>query len=354
MPRHRLGVALLVPRPAATEVDGLRRALGDGARLRIPAHVTLVPPVNVPEDRLADALAVLRESAGRTGPLRLRFGPAATFHPVTPVVYLQVGGDIAGVHALRDAVFRPPLERPLTHGFSPHLTVADDMAPERIPAAVAALADFAVDVTIDRVHLLREEAGRLWHPLADAALARPAVLARGGLPLELSVSDRVPPDAEALATAAPTGGFAVTARRSGELVGLATGAITGDSGRLDRLVVAGGARREGIGRHLLAAVEDLARTRACSLLHTRAPDDPAATALLAGAGWHPTDPPERRLDPLSRSPLPASTSPPPPRPASPLVQSSPPSATGRAAPGVPEASDAGPARHRGWERRVPE
>ncbi len=63
MARVRLGVALLVPPPFDTEIDGLRRALGDGALGRIPAHLTLVPPVNVREERLGEALAALRRAA---------------------------------------------------------------------------------------------------------------------------------------------------------------------------------------------------------------------------------------------------------------------------------------------------
>jgi 2'-5' RNA ligase len=172
MPRRRLAVALLVPPPVATEVDGLRRALGDGALGRIPAHLTLVPPVNVAEDDLLRAVDGLREAAAAAGPLDLRLGPAATFHPVTPVVYLAVGGAVGGVRALRDRVFRPPLARAVTHPFVPHVTVADDMAPERIPAAVAALADFVVDVRIEAVHLLEEGRGRVWRPTAEAAFSR--------------------------------------------------------------------------------------------------------------------------------------------------------------------------------------
>ena len=70
MPKHRLGVVLLVPQPAAAEIDGLRRAVGDGALGRVPTHLTLVPPVNVRHDRLADALARLRLAAAATRPFR--------------------------------------------------------------------------------------------------------------------------------------------------------------------------------------------------------------------------------------------------------------------------------------------
>ena len=97
MPRRRLGVALLVPPPVAVEVDGLRRALGDPSRRRIPPHLTLVPPVNVREEDLGAALDVLRRAARAVPPLDLRLGPAATFHPVNPVVYLAVGGAVAAL-----------------------------------------------------------------------------------------------------------------------------------------------------------------------------------------------------------------------------------------------------------------
>ena len=368
MPRVRLGVAVLVPAPLATEVDALRRALGDPALGRIAPHITLVPPVNVPVDHLDDALAVLREAAAATGPLRLRIGPATTFHPVTPVVYLAVGGDVDGLRALRDAVFRPPLERTLTHGFVPHVTVADDLDPERIPAAVATLADFVVDVTVDRVHLLRQDSGRVWRPIADARFAAPAVIGRGGLPVTVEVAERLPPDAGALLAAAgeaapgpartetpTTGGaagpaataiaasagnaatagvgaraadgpgpsgsartavaagtpgsgpapgvagasgafgvagvagvvdVAVVARRGDELAGVATAVAVGPVGRMTAIVVAPGARRQGVGRHVLTALADALRDHGCTVLEAVAPAHPAPDALFGGAGWH--------------------------------------------------------------------
>jgi 2'-5' RNA ligase len=175
VPRRRLGVALLLPEPSATEVDGLRRALGDGSLGRIPAHLTLVPPVNVAVDDVPAALDVLSSAASQTRPLDLRLGPVTTFHPVTPVVYLGVDGDVralGALQALRDRIFRSPLERRLTRPFVPHVTLADEIDPVRIPGAVAALADYVVDVRFEAVHLLEEGRGRVWRPIADASFSR--------------------------------------------------------------------------------------------------------------------------------------------------------------------------------------
>jgi 2'-5' RNA ligase len=218
----RVGVALLLPEPVRTEVDGLRRALGDPTRPRIPPHLTLVPPVNVRDDRMADALAVLRAAAATSRPLRLALGPPATFLPVNPTVYLDVGGDLDALHALRDRVFRDPLERTLTWPFVPHVTIADDIDPARIPAALAALADYTADVTVDRVHLLQEGPGRTWEPVADAPFAPPAVIGRGGLPLELTTTERLDPEGTALDDDTR---LAVTARREGRVVGTATASL---------------------------------------------------------------------------------------------------------------------------------
>src|SRR5688500_19331138 len=107
MPTRRLGVALLVPRPLDAEIDGLRRALGDGTLGRIPAHLTLVPPVNVREDRLGEVLAVLRRAAAVTRPFTVPLGPPATFLPDSPTMCLAVGG--TDVQDLRERVFVDPL-----------------------------------------------------------------------------------------------------------------------------------------------------------------------------------------------------------------------------------------------------
>jgi 2'-5' RNA ligase len=281
VPKQRLAVALLLPDAVAAEVDGLRRALGADLDM-VPPHVTLVPPVNVRDDALADALAVLRAAASAVtpAPLRLDLGPPTTFHPVTPVVYLAVGGDLASLAELRDRVFTPPLARPIGFDFVPHVTLNEDMDPERIPAAVAALADFPASVEIDRVHVLRETPGRLWRPVADAPFVTPAVVGRGGLPTELTVTDLVDPIA---ARVLPAGGgeggaldafdlldpldlpagdpWAITARRDGEVLGVAHGRVVGDRLDVDALVVAPEHRRQGVGRHLRAQVEALAAGR---------------------------------------------------------------------------------------------
>lgn len=256
----RLGVALLVPAPLNAEIDGLRRALGDGALGRIPAHLTLVPPVNVREDRLGEALAVLRRAAAATRPFTLALGPPATFLPDSPTVYLAVDGQDT-VRALRDRVFADPLARPLTWPFVPHVTVADDADPERIRAALTALADYRVEATFARVHLLREGAGRVWTPIADAPFTAPAVIGRGGLPLELTVTEQVDPEAGALARSEGVVRLVVTARSAGIVAGYAEGWCAGGTAHLGAVIESEDHRDLGVGDHLVAAFRSEAARR---------------------------------------------------------------------------------------------
>lgn len=297
VPKARLGVALLLPQPVAAEVDGMRRALGDGALGRIPAHITLVPPVNVRQDRLEDAFARLRGAAAVTRPFRVTLGPPATFHPVNPVVYLAVDGELGALHDLRDRVFREPLARDLTWPFVPHVTLADELAPDRIPPALAALADYRADVAFDRVHLLEEGEGRTWVPVADAPFSAPAVVARGGLPLELSFAQRLDPTAAAwlddqwrrLDDDFGPGrlAVAVTARRDGRLVGVAVGWVEPAAGTayVSQLMVETGERRQGIGSHLLAAFESWAAGRGADVFRVRTAAGGPAERFYRERGW---------------------------------------------------------------------
>ena len=272
MARMRLGVVLLVPPPTASEIDGLRRACGDAAIERVPPHITLVPPVNVSESRLPEALHLVRRASAEMSPLELDLGPVTSFLPDSPTLYLEVGGSsdaFASLQRLRGDIFRPPLERALAFPFVPHVTIADDIGTERIARAVEALSDYSATIECRSVHLLREERtdGRVrWSPIADHQFGPPIPVGRGGLPLELWISEGADPEGRQLLDAELRDGLlseraapelpatwrslTISARRRDELVGVATGGTDGRSSQLSGLVVAADHRGQGIARHL--------------------------------------------------------------------------------------------------------
>jgi 2'-5' RNA ligase len=254
----------VLPEPSFTEVNGLRRALGDSALERIMPHLTLVPPVNVRVDDVGRALAVLRAAAAGSSPFTLVLGPVATFAPVNPVVYLSVTGSppdgLQALHRLRDAVFAAPLERSLTFDFLPHVTLSTESSPDRTVGAVVALSDYRVEMPVDSVCLLQEVRApdRRWIVMADAWLGPPAIVGRGGLEVELWSSSVADPEAVTLlgepAPGLPAGALplAVTARRGPALLGVATGWQRDGEAVVHQLAVMDDEPVD-IERHLLAA-----------------------------------------------------------------------------------------------------
>jgi 2'-5' RNA ligase len=274
MPKLRLASALLIPPPEATEIDGLRRACGDGMLGQVDAHVTLVEPINVREESLDEVEQIMRDAAAATpGPLTLTFGPARSFHPESPVLYLAVDGDLDGLAVLRTAMRAGPLAREAAWPFVPHVTIGTDLSEERLDAGVAALADFSTTVSLTHVHVLQEQRDpdevRRWRPIADAALGGRTVSGRGGIELEL--------------TEAAGSGWTLTARHQGTVVGEARGWTTDGVARLSWLSVADAERGIGVGRRLLAGVEDIARKSGATLLVASTAE--SLPSFLRARGW---------------------------------------------------------------------
>lgn len=156
----------------------MRRQLGARALGRIPPHITLVPPLDVPRAELPAVLLLLERAAGRSRPLTFVLGPPATFFPPTPVVYLEVAGDLDALEDLRLSLCAGPLARVAgrrreRRPFVPHLTLDQRIDPARIPAALGSFADYRGSADLDELTLLSfdEESGR-WDALAAAPLGR--------------------------------------------------------------------------------------------------------------------------------------------------------------------------------------
>ena len=297
MTRVRLGVVLPVPASAAAEVDGLRRALGDGALGRIPAHLTLVPPVNVSVERLDEVRSLVRAAASARPPIACQLGPPTTFWPVTPVVYLPVdqnGTD--AIASVRQAVFRPPVSRRLTYEFVPHVTLADEVDPNRIPPALTAMADYEIDWVFDRISVLQEGEGHRWSPIYEAFFAGTWVVGRGGVELQLSVTSAG--DASDRSRAGLPAGLVVTARRQGVVVGVAECRVDPDEpavAHLIELAVSPSERGVGIGSQLLAALASRAvADLGCARLVAAAPESGLGD-FLVHRGFVRGDVGERRL-----------------------------------------------------------
>ncbi len=155
----------MIPAPASIEIDALRRALGDRQLGRIGPHITLVPPINLHDDDLTEAMVVVERAAAGTPPFEVTLGPVETFGPASPTRFLRVA-PWAPVVSLHDACWVGPLDRPQERAFHPHATIDIHGSPTGGPdPAVGLLAGFTTASAIDRVTLLEQVDdgdGRRW------------------------------------------------------------------------------------------------------------------------------------------------------------------------------------------------
>ena len=259
MPRRKLGVALLIPRNLAPEIDGLRRALGAPDVTQVPPHITLVLPTNVRTEDVDDAIALVRDAATREQPIDVVLGPLETFYPVTPVLYLRVSGPgLDTITRLRDALDAGPLAQELVHPFVPHVTLNGEATDAQIAGAQASITHFVEHVHLDTITVLEQDDDKVWRPIADAGLgAEPATRTIGASPVTMAVT-KYPTDAGS--TMGRYRSVSVEAIVDGRVVGLAHGHYAPDGvAWLDELVVIRETRGTGIGAQLARAFVDAAR-----------------------------------------------------------------------------------------------
>lgn len=301
--------ALVVRGRWAAEMDGIRRALSSAEIDRIPPHITLVPPANVREEDVPAATDLVRGVAADFAPLALDIGPAASFLPANPVCYLSVDGDPAAIASLASLVASlatgpfaaPPGRR--RRAYVPHVTVNQRMERRRVGAAVAALDGYRARVVFDGVTLLEhDEAERRWNTVFEARFEGTALVGRGGVEIEVALSDRPDPVAAAWGERAweqyslsqygpdvrADEPFAVTARRDGTVAGLAEGSLQGVTCRLSRLMVSPDQRGLGVGTKLLQAVEHHAASAGCRRVRLETLAGERAERFYRGRGYRVT------------------------------------------------------------------
>lgn len=158
-----IGVAVAIPDPWGAELERWRAELGDPRASAIPAHITVLPPTRIDEERLDDVQQHLADAAQTVGPFEVRLRGTGSFRPVSPVVFVALSAGISGCEALESAVRREPLDRVLEHPYHPHVTVAHDLPDDVLDRAEQELAAYAADFEVRGIVLYTHESGA-WHP----------------------------------------------------------------------------------------------------------------------------------------------------------------------------------------------
>ncbi|MGA5191766.1 2'-5' RNA ligase family protein [Streptomyces exfoliatus] len=185
-----LGVSIAVPEPYGSLLQERRAGFGDPAAYGIPTHVTLVPPTEVPEERLPEIEAHLAGVAAGHQPFPVRLKGTGTFRPLSPVVYVKVEeGDSPCrrlQHLIRDET--GPLVRELQFPYHPHVTVAHGISEEGMDRAFEELAGYEAAWTCRSFALYEQGPDGVWRKLCDYMFGSgrpvPAVPPQGVSPVD--------------------------------------------------------------------------------------------------------------------------------------------------------------------------
>lgn len=171
-----IGVAIGIPEPYGAQLQEWRERLGDPNATRIPPHVTLLPPTVVAPHALPDIEEHLRRVAAEGRPFEMMLRGAATFRPVSPVVFVPLVAGISECEQLEARVRSGPLHRTVRFPYHPHVTVAHDLPDEALDKAYAALSSYEACFDVWGFSLFELGHDGAWRPQRDFTFGG------GGLP----------------------------------------------------------------------------------------------------------------------------------------------------------------------------
>lgn len=166
-----VGVAVAIPEPHASVLAEWRRRVGDPQANQIPTHVTLLPPTEFEADQLDTVEKHLAWAAEQQRPFTMRLSGSGTFRPVSQVVFVQVSAGISECELLERAIRKDPIVREIEFPYHPHVTVAHDIADERLDEAYEALRDFIAQFEIDRFVMYTQDPDGTWQVRSEFLLS---------------------------------------------------------------------------------------------------------------------------------------------------------------------------------------
>ncbi|MFC7545101.1 2'-5' RNA ligase family protein [Plantactinospora sp. GCM10030261] len=168
----QIGIAIDVPEPWGGFLTRCRAEAGDPQATDVPAHVTLLGPTEIPVAGLPAVEDHLAAVAGQHPPFTMHLRGTGTFRPVTEVVFVAVAAGISECELLSTAIrAAPELRRETRFPYHPHVTVAQDVAPEALDKIYRDLAGFSALFDVERFTLFSHSGQSRWQPRRDFELA---------------------------------------------------------------------------------------------------------------------------------------------------------------------------------------
>ncbi|WP_345072591.1 2'-5' RNA ligase family protein [Hymenobacter fastidiosus] len=171
-------VALLPPEPVLGQVWALKQAVrqrtGSRNAVRLPAHITLIPPTRQPAEFEASCRQTLRAFAAARQPFLVGLENFDWFGDRTLFVRVTEAAALRSCHAalLAWCATRLPAVAPEARPFTPHLTLATrDLPAAQVPALRQDFAarTFAATFEVRTLTLFRHD-GQQWIRVEDFPL----------------------------------------------------------------------------------------------------------------------------------------------------------------------------------------
>lgn len=137
-----LGVIIAVPEPWVSQITEARLALGDQLAAKVPAHVTIMPPIAVPFHQREEVFEHLGRVAKAHGPFRIKIDGTGTFMPVSPVAFLNITEGARECAELAEDVRSGPLDYSLRFPYHPHITIGHNLPENTLKTALQLGKDF--------------------------------------------------------------------------------------------------------------------------------------------------------------------------------------------------------------------
>lgn len=166
----RVGVAVTVPEPYATELAEARARVGDPAASLIRPHITLLGPTVVPVAGLDAVADHLRGVAARHAPFAVHLRGTASFRPVSPVVFVEVVEGIASCELLEVDIRSGVLDTELRFHYHPHVTIAHEVPEEALDRAFADMAGYEARFDVTEIHVYEHGDDGMWRPIGSFPL----------------------------------------------------------------------------------------------------------------------------------------------------------------------------------------
>ncbi|MBK9738062.1 MAG: 2'-5' RNA ligase family protein [Actinobacteria bacterium] len=119
----------------------------------MPAHVTILAPIEVDAAAMPAVVGHLASVAATVRPFRLVLRGVGTFRPTSRVVFVAVGEGGVQCERLEKQVRSGDMAVETRYPYHPHVTIAHDVPDAVLDAALADLEDFAAEYDVDSMGL---------------------------------------------------------------------------------------------------------------------------------------------------------------------------------------------------------